>query len=283
MPLVETVDLDAPGYYFLATDTPGILRWLAAKAEHLGVGLRLGQPYRSARRIESGFDLGALGTTRFLVGADGPQSRVAKTHGLGLNRRFLAGVEHEIPNAVIPAHDRLHCFVDRRLAPGYIAWMLQGVDAVQIGVALRLGKHRLVAKDHMQRLLEKLSPVVDLRDRRPRSLRAGLIPWGGLVPKPAAQRVLLVGDAAGMVSPVTAGGIHTALAHGMAAGHAIADYLSGEHPDAIPQIVQSYPRFRFKRALRFAFDHLQSDALFNLLLATAPMRTTASMLYFHRR
>jgi flavin-dependent dehydrogenase len=58
-----------------------------------------------------------------------------------------------------------------------------------------------------------------------------MIPCGGVVSPVAAQRLLLVGDAAGLVSPVTAGGIHTALKHGLAAGHAIADYLNGKNED----------------------------------------------------
>jgi flavin-dependent dehydrogenase len=117
---------------------------------------------------------------------------------------------------------------------------------------------------------------------RPRSIRAGLIPCGGVVTPVATSRALLVGDAAGMVSPVTAGGIHTALKHGLAAGHAIADYLSGKKADPSEWFVDTYPTFRVKRALRFAFDHFQSDLLFNLLLGTKAMRAAASMIYFHR-
>ena len=94
---------------------------------------------------------------------------------------------------------------------------------------------------------------------------------------------MLVGDAAGMVSPVTAGGIHTALKHGSAAGHAIADYLRGRNEDPSGWFVRSYPRFRAKRALRFLFDHFQSDALFDLLLGTKLMRTAASIVYFHHK
>ena len=99
----------------------------------------------------------------------------------------------------------------------------------------------------------------------------------------AAARALLIGDAAGLVSPVTAGGIHTALRHGLAAGHAIADFLSGKAADPSEQFVQTYPAFRIKRALRFAFDHFQSDTLFNLLLGTRAMRTAAGIIYFHHR
>jgi digeranylgeranylglycerophospholipid reductase len=92
-----------------------------------------------------------------------------------------------------------------------------------------------------------------------------------------------VGDAAGMVSPVTAGGIHTALKHGLAAGHAIVDFLNGKSGDPSEGFVRSYPDFRAKRLLRFLFDHFQSDLAFNLLLGTRPMRAAASIVYFHRK
>jgi flavin-dependent dehydrogenase len=86
-----------------------------------------------------------------------------------------------------------------------------------------------------------------------------------------------------MVSPVTAGGIHTALRHGAAAGHAIADFLGGRSADPCEGFVRSYPRFRTKRLLRFLFDRFQSDLAFNVLLGTRAMRSAASIVYFHRK
>jgi flavin-dependent dehydrogenase len=135
----------------------------------------------------------------------------------------------------------------------------------------------------MAPFLEKIAPVIDVRHARPVSIRAGMIPCGGIVQPAAGQRVVLVGDAAGMVSPVTAGGIHTALKHGLAAGHAIADFLHGKSGDPSEDFVRSYPRFRLKRLLRFLFDHAQSDTAFNLLLGTRAMRSAASIVYFHRK
>src|SRR5262245_5785547 len=49
-PSLRSIDLAAPGYAFFATDTPGLLRWLAREAEEAGVRLMLGEPYRGARR-----------------------------------------------------------------------------------------------------------------------------------------------------------------------------------------------------------------------------------------
>src|SRR5258706_14369381 len=82
--------------------------------------------------------------------------------------------------------------------------------------------------------------IFDLRGVQPTSVRAGMIPCGGIVRPVAARRVLLAGDPAGMVSPVTAGGIHTALKHRAAAGHSIADDLSGESEEPSGWVGKSY-------------------------------------------
>ncbi len=282
-PNLRHIDLVAPGYYFLATDTPGVMRWLADQAIEAGVDLRLKTGFRHADALTSGFDLGDIGKTRFLVGADGPNSVVAKDYGLGRTTQFLYGIEHEYEGISIDNADKLHCFIDRKLAPGYIAWVVSGVTSIQVGVARRQRGEQVPVRDLMSRFLDKIAPIFDFRSKEPAGIRAGLIPCGGLVSPLAAQRVLLVGDAAGMVSPVTAGGIHTALRHGLAAGYAISDYLEGRQEDPSRWFVDTYPRFRTKRVLRFLFDHFQTDWAFNLLLGSPPMRAAASYVYFHRR
>jgi digeranylgeranylglycerophospholipid reductase len=283
-PNLKFVDLEAPGYYFLATATPAVMRWLADETERAGATIAYQNAFTSARRLRSGFEVDGLGTSRYLIGADGPRSRVAQVLGLGASTRFLAGVEYEYAGASLAAPDKLHCFVDRRLARGYIGWVFAGVDGVQAGLARRLdGPGSLKPNEAMNAFLAKIAPVIELRDTAPTSVRAGLIPCGGVVAPVAVSRALLVGDAAGMVSPVTAGGIHTALKHGLAAGNAVADFLSGRAEDPSGWFVRSYPKFRAKRMLRFLFDHFQSDFAFNWLLATWPMRAAASIAYFHHR
>lgn len=282
-PNLQQVDLAAPDCYFLATDTPRVMQWLAARAEQAGVRIAYQTSFAQAARLRSGFDLGADGMARYLVGADGPNSRVAKAFGLGQNSQFLFGVEHEYANIELDEPDKLHCFIDRRLAPGYIGWIVAGVGVTQVGLARRLGSRQFMENTVMAAFLEKIAPIIDFRGLRPISVRAGMIPCGGVVHPVAGPRVLLVGDAAGMVSPVTAGGIHTALKHGLAAGHAIADFLNGRVEDPSGWFVRSYPRFRTKRLLRFLFDHFQSDALFNLLLGTRPVRAAAGIVYFHHK
>jgi flavin-dependent dehydrogenase len=282
-PNLTHVDLAAPGYYFLATDTSRVMCWLAAEAEAAGARVDLGKSFTGATPRQGGFDLGPQGTTRFLIGADGPRSRVARVLGLGRSSRFLAGVEYEYAGAWLAEPDKLHCFLDRRIAPGYIGWVLQGVGAVQAGLARRHSGSSWKPREAMGAFLAKIAPAIDLRHREPSGVRAGLIPCGGGVSPVAAARVLLVGDAAGMVSPVTAGGIHTALKHGLAAGHAVADFLHGKAADPSTWFVRTYPKFRVKRLLRVLYDRFQSDTAFNLLLATRAMRAAAGTVYFHHK
>ena len=283
-PSLHHVDLEAPGYYFLATDTPAVMRWLASEAERAGAAIAYGSAFTGAKRMQSGFEVEGFGTTRFLIGADGPRSRVAGSLGLGASTRFLAGVEFEYAGAALAVPDKLHCFIDRRIARGYIGWVLAGVDGVQAGLARRLdGRTAFKPAEAMEAFLAKIAPVIELRGMTPTGVRAGLIPCGGVVAPVAVSRALLVGDAAGIVSPVTAGGIHTALKHGLAAGNAVADFLLGRAEDPSGWFVRSYPKFRVKRLLRFLFDHFQSDLAFNWLLATRPMRSAASVVYFHHK
>jgi digeranylgeranylglycerophospholipid reductase len=298
-PNMRYVDLDAPGYYFLATDTPNVIRWLAGQAQQAGVELACGTSFTSAMKIRGGYRLDDLGDTRYLIGADGPNSQVAKSLALGQNQKFLFGMEYEFAGLTLAADDRLHCFLDRKLAPGYIGWMVPGVGVTQIGLARRMPRgggqshfaprtpqnrdSPLAMKRVMEKFLDKVAPIADVRGREPTSIRAGAIPCGGVVRPVATERALLVGDAAGMVSPVTAGGIHTALKHGLAAGHAVAEFLEGKCEDPSQWFAATYPKFRTKRLLRWLFDRFQSDLFFNVMLASRPMRMAASYVYFHRR
>jgi flavin-dependent dehydrogenase len=284
-PSLQHIDLSAPNYYFLATDTAGLMRWLTVRARQAGARFLWNCAFQRATAIPAGYQLGdALGTTRILVGADGPRSTVARTLRLGQNQQFLTGIEHEYADVPIEDDGHLHCFIDKQCMPGYIGWVLSGVGVTQVGLARRqAGNDELSVVAAFERFLAKIAPLFDFRDLQPASVRAGLIPCGGLVHPLSRPRALLIGDAAGMVSPLTAGGIHTALQHGSRAGHAIADFLAGRGDDPGLWAARTYPRFHFKRALRFMFDHMQSDWAFDLLLATSPMRRLASEIYFHQR
>lgn len=282
-PSLRQIALAAPGYYFLTTDTPELMRWLAAQMRENGIDLRLGRSFTDARRIDSGWDVDGVGRTRFLVGADGARSRVAQRCGLGAVRQFLYGIEYEFPGALLAQPGALHCFISKRYAPGYIGWIAQSPTGVQAGLALRHDPRNARVPD-IDGFLLRVGHAGGLPHRlRPGHTRAGLIPCSGPVDDMARDRAILVGDAAGIVSPVTAGGIHSAWEHGWAVGCAMASHLRDGGPAPERVAVESAPRFRAKRALRWAYDRLQFDWPFDLLLHSPPLRWAAERVYFHKR
>ena len=273
----RSLDLSAPGYFFQATDMPALMRWMAEEAERAGATLMYGRKFDGGLEYERGVAIGDLHAS-FLVGADGAKSRVAEAFGLDENTRFLAGLEIECEP--LPGVDGrfLHCFADSRIAPGYIAWMVPGVDATQIGLAASRPQ-----RPEFGAFLRRLKDFFDIREIRVTSRRSGLIPCGGVVRKLGSRRVMLVGDAAGMVSPVTGGGIHTALHYGRRAAVLIANHLGHRGPNPVAMMAREAPRFGAKLWLRRALDLSPPNPLINALLMTAPARRLAQRLYFHSR
>lgn len=148
--------------------------------------------------------------TKVLVGADGANSKVAKDLQLDENTEFIVGVEEIYQGVPLADEPRLHCFLDAETAPGYLAWVTNDGEDVHIGVggdyagenareALEIFKQKVIGK------------IVKLENAKLVEKRGGKIPVGGVLRKIANERGLLVGDAAGAVSPLTAGGLDPAM------------------------------------------------------------------------
>jgi flavin-dependent dehydrogenase len=278
-PSMRSVDLHSPGYFFLATETAALLRWLAREAGLAGAELHYGCRFEGAHRDGgaihiSGFDK----RTRYLIGADGARSAVARCFGLGVNRRFLTGVELELPGDAGLDPGYLHCFLDRRLAPGYIAWGVPGVGITQIGLACRQGHRPDTAA-----LLRKVAPLTFLCRQKLLGRRAGPIPAGGLVRPFASEGVLLIGDAAGLVSPMTAGGIHNAFHFARRAAQVVGEFLQDQGPEPSRVLAREYPKYRLKGLGRQLLNIGPPDLVFNLLIGSPAFQAFARKVYFHHR
>jgi flavin-dependent dehydrogenase len=278
-PSKKYVDLRSPGYYFLATDVPVLMRWLARETEAAGARILTNAPFRGASRVRDKFWLeSAEITCRFLVGAEGVQSAVSRDFNLGTNRSCLIGVEVEYEGVRGVEEDILHCFLDSQLAPGYIGWVVPGIGITQIGLACqRCGKPEL------DRFVQGLSKLFDFRRARIVGRRGGLIPVGGAVRPLGCDNVLLIGDAAGLVSSLTAGGIHTALHFGRRAGQLISDYLLDAGRQPYRALTDEIPPFYWKRLLRFGMNLGLPNPLLNLAMGNASFRSLAQMIFYHHR
>lgn len=275
------LDLDAPGYYFLSTDTAAVLRWLGEEAERAGAMIRTGCRFESADRHGEGWQVRAGGEAiacRYLLGADGARSPVAAALGLSANRRFLIGVEREYEDPGRLDPDRLHVFLDSRTAPGYIAWAAVNPKGAQVGLAVSHDR-----KPRIDAFAREAEAMFGLDPSGASERRAGLIPCGGVVARWSRPNAMLVGDAAGMVSPLTGGGIHPALALGRRAGQAIADHLAAAGPSPEHAVRAELPNWAVKLALRGLMDLAPPNWMFDLALATGPMTSLARRIFFHRQ
>jgi len=154
---------------------------------------------------------------RVLIGADGPRSKTAGCAGLGRPDTFYALQE------VVRLKSPISCaqlYFSKSYPLGY-AWLFPKGDQANLGLAANWPKIRQAGLE-----LELLK--VRLQDEGilvpgPRISRvAGLVPVSGPLERIATEDVLLCGDAAGQVDPLTGAGILHALRCGTLAGESAA-------------------------------------------------------------
>lgn len=144
--------------------------------------------------------------TKVLIGADGAKSRVAKDLGLDENEEYIVGFEEVYKGVPLADEPMLHCFLDAELSPGYLAWITNDGEDCHIGVGGYPSgfEPRKAIELFKQKTLDKF---VDLKNAELVETRGGRIPVGGVLKNIANEHGLLIGDAAGAVSPLTAGGL----------------------------------------------------------------------------
>jgi len=174
-------------------------------------------------RLSSGSSMRSI-TTRYLIGADGARSRVARDLKLELNRECIVGVESVFAGAVLDGPARLLCFLDPKLAPGYIAWIAHDGEETHLGVGGYPSLFDPTAA--LQEFRSRVASIIDLRKANQIETRAGLIPVGGVLRNIANTSGLLIGDAAGAVSPLTAGGLDPCMRLSAFAARVVSEYLS---------------------------------------------------------
>lgn len=273
------IDLFAPGYFFLTTDTANVLRWLAAEAMRAGAKILYRARFEGADRVDGVFRFRGLNiAARYILGADGARSAVARAFGLGTNRKFLTGLEVEFEGLAGADPRFLHCFLDSKLAPGYLGWVAPGPVVSQAGLAVGPGR-----RPDLKAFLAATESIFGYSNARPVERRSGRIPAGGLVHPWSAEGVMLVGDAAGQVSPATGGGIKLAFELGRRAAQVISDHLQDLGPPPALAMAADVPAFGAKKLMRLGLDLAPPNWTIDAALAVPPMRWLAQQVYFHRR
>jgi len=186
-------------------------------ARLLAAALHAGAQFRRhvVRRVEPGADGvvvdGAL-EAGVLIGADGAESVVRRALGLGTNAsgRLAVAIRGYAPAT---EEDALHLVTTAQRWPAY-AWSFpigDGRANVGYGELVSGGANRAQLVEGLHRLLPGAEPG---------ELRAHRLPLSTGRPRQPDGRVLLAGDAAGLINPLTGEGIFYAVLSGSLAGAA---------------------------------------------------------------
>jgi flavin-dependent dehydrogenase len=181
--------------------------------------------------------------TKVLIGADGAASRVAKDLRLDENKEWIVGYEEVYRAGNSNNEPRLNCFLDGELAPGYLAWIADDGEEIHIGVGGYAADFN--PREALRSFREKTEKLFDLGGAELLETRGGRIPVGGVLRRIANENGLLIGDAAGAVSPLTAGGLDPAMRLSKLAAEIVWERLQTDDPKILRRFSGELFRARF--------------------------------------
>ena len=170
-------------------------------------------------------------TAKIIVGADGVESRVGRWAGLSTHVK-LKDMESAIQKTVTGIDVENHIFefyLSRNWAPGGYLWVFpKGKRSANIGLAISglYAKEGKSAYKYLQEFLNRKYPNVSTQ-----TMIAGGVPVAKTVKNMVTEGLMLVGDAAHTVNPMTGGGIISGMRSGLlAAETAVSVIKSGQNP-----------------------------------------------------
>ena len=205
----DVVELPEAGYIL---ERKVFDKHLAMEAGRAGAEIRIKTQAKGLKKEEDGsytvtcecmgevYDINA----KILIGADGPESHVAKWAGLKAitkPKHMEAGVQFEMCNAKMERNDVLE-FYFGSVAPGGYFWLFpKGDDIVNAGLAII---PEMAEKSAYEYLVDAVNNCYALKDAQPVELNVGGDPVGGLVKEMYNDNIMLCGDAAS-TSGITGG------------------------------------------------------------------------------
>lgn len=133
---------------------------------------------------------------KLLIGADGPNSTVAKSVGLVLPEEYVIGYQETIKQDF--SQNIVELWFGHSITPDFFAWVVpENEKWARVGLAAKQN-----AVHYFQNFIEKRFKQIFAK----KDILGGVIRYG-VIKDSVASRVLLVGDAASQVKPYSGGGI----------------------------------------------------------------------------
>ena len=241
----DVVELPEAGYIL---ERKVFDKHLAMEAGRAGAEIRIKTQAKGLKKEDDGsytvtcecmgevYDINA----KILIGADGPESHVAKWAGLKAitkPKHMEAGVQFEMCNAKMERSDVLE-FYFGSVAPGGYFWLFpKGGDVVNAGLGIITN---MAEKSAYEYLVDAVDNCYATQEAQAVELNAGGDPVGGLVKEMYGDNIMLVGDAASQVNPLTGGGITNGMLGGRFAGEVAVEAL--EAGDCSKNFLKKYEK-----------------------------------------
>jgi len=165
-----------------------------------------------------------------IVGADGANGMTAKAVGLGAGIIHGVAYEGNVPYGKLDRERYAgRAVIEVADIPGGYGWVFPKADHANVGVGGWQSEGPKL-KEHLRRVCEahglELENLEELRGHRLPLRRPGATI--------AAERALLVGDAAGLIDPVSGDGMYECFVSSRLATDAILDLLAGRSSSLVP-------------------------------------------------
>ncbi len=252
-----TRDAKAPLTYM--TQRRRLDAFLVEQAQAAGVEFRDGQTVTDVTRHADGtFEVRTKDGThqaRVVIGADGANGVVGNRLGYEAAGESAVALEGNIafPDGV-PAEFRGKVTLNFGHVPGGYGWVFPKGDHINVGV----GGWKEAAGPILRPALRRLCRTYGLDFDTVTNLRGHHLPMQRRGMVIAAAGSAVVGDAAGLVDPLSGEGITAALLSGTAVAPAVRDYLDGRVPTLAgyqATLAREYlPEFEASRALMEIFN-----------------------------
>lgn len=203
-------------------------RYLMTMAERAGVDVWLKTEGIGYEVLENGhcaiklnrFNKEVIITAKVLVAADGLQSQVGKWAGLQTHIKMLelASCLQVVVNHV-ETEGLLEIVAGNQWAPGGYAWVFpKGHGYAEIGLGVIRSLTEKNAQWHLDHFMTSSFFKTRFKHAKILEIQGGGVPLAAPLRTQYADNMILVGDAARHVNPITGGGIHTAISGGVIAG-----------------------------------------------------------------
>ena len=230
----DTIDLPESGFVL---ERKVFDKHMAMDAARAGAKIMIRTRATGLERVDDGIVITAerMGEeikihAKIVIAADGPESRVGRWAGLDCNTKFdnmESCVQYEMAGLEMENNNVIQLYFGS-VAPGGYTWIFpKGDDIANVGIGVLKTHTDKTAIEHLDEFIKNCP---ETQHAQAVEINMGGDPVGGLIKERVGDNILVVGDAAGFVNPLTGGGINSALESGAYAGIVAADAIeSGDY------------------------------------------------------